>query len=132
VNFFLNKVQTLLLLCFFAQCATAQSVPKSVSGRQEEQLKLLLDKAFRFIENDSDSATLFIKQAREFSRKHQLNLGEVKVLEAEGNYYGLVKNDYNKATECFHKGVSLCEKNQLNYTKNLYHSLGVMFHVTDN
>jgi hypothetical protein len=81
-----------------------------VSGRQEEQLKLLLDKAFRFIENDSDSATLFIKQAREFSRKHQLNLGEVKVLEAEGNYYGLVKNDYNKATECFHKGVSLCEK----------------------
>ncbi|HOZ74734.1 MAG TPA: histidine kinase dimerization/phosphoacceptor domain -containing protein [Flavobacterium sp.] len=132
MNFFLNKALTLLLLCFFAQCATAQSVPKSVSGRQEEQLKLLLDKAFRFIENDSDSATLFIKQAREFSKKHQLNLGEVKVLEAEGSYYGLVKNDYNKATECFHKGVSLCEKNQLNYTKNLYHSLGVMFHVTDN
>ncbi len=127
-----NTVLLLLLLPFFGQFATAQSVQKPASGLPEKQLMLLLDQAFHYIEADSDSATIFIKKAREFSRKHQLNLGEVKVLEAEGNYYGLVKNDYNKATECFHKGISLCEKHQLNYTKNLYHSLGVMFHVTDN
>jgi len=132
VNCFLNTVFALLLLSLCGQHATAQSIQKPASEWQEEQLKLLLDKAFHYIENDSDSATIFINQASEFSKKNRLKLGEVKVLEAEGNYYGLVKNDYNKATECFHKGVTLCEKHQLNYTKNLYHSLGVLFHVTDN
>lgn len=97
-----------------------------------KKIEETLKKAFEYIDKDNDSAYIFIEQAKKISAKIKDPLYQVKVLETEGNYYGFVKNDYNKATNLYLKAVQICEKNKLNYTKNLYHSLGVLFHLTDN
>ncbi|HRG18792.1 MAG TPA: histidine kinase dimerization/phosphoacceptor domain -containing protein [Flavobacterium lutivivi] len=97
-----------------------------------KKIEETLKKAFEYIDKDNDSAYIFIEQAKKISTKIKDPLYQVKVLETEGNYYGFVKNDYNKATNLYLKAVQICEKNKLNYTKNLYHSLGVLFHLTDN
>lgn len=98
----------------------------------EDKITKNLEIAYEYIDNDNDSAQLYIQKAKDLSGKVKQPLCEVKILETEGNYFGFVKNDYNKATNLYLKAVQLCEKHQLNYTKNLYHSLGVLFHLTDN
>ncbi len=111
---------------FYIHIVFSQEV--ATNKKIEETLK----KAFEYIDKDNDSAYIFIEQAKKISAKIKDPLYQVKVLETEGNYYGFVKNDYNKATNLYLKAVQICEKNKLNYTKNLYHSLGVLFHLTDN
>lgn len=102
------------------------------SNTVEDQITKNIETAFEHIDNDNDSARIYIQKAKDLSKKLNQPLFDVKILETEGNYYGFVKNDYNNATNLYLKAVQLCEKHQLNYTKNLYHSLGVLFHLTDN
>jgi two-component system, sensor histidine kinase PdtaS len=98
----------------------------------EEQIKKNIEIASEYIDNDNDSSQIYIQKAKDLSKKLKQPLFEVKILETEGNYYGFVKNDYNNATNLYLKAAQLCEKHRLDYTKNLYHSLGVLFHLTDN
>ncbi len=98
----------------------------------EDQITKNIEVAFQYVDNDNDSAQIYIQKAKALEKKINQPLFQVKILEVEGNYYGFVKNDYNNATNLYLKAIQLCEKHQLNYTKNLYHSLGVLFHLTDN
>jgi len=113
-------------LLFFLPKAHAQQ------AANEKKIDELLKTADGYIDKDSDSALIYINKAKEISKNQKDKLLDVKTLEKEGTYFGLVKSDYNRATEIYLQAVKLCEKNQLNYTKNLYHSLGVLFHITDN
>lgn len=98
----------------------------------ENQITRNIEVAFQYVDNDNDSAQIYIQKAKALEKKINQPLFQAKILEVEGNYYGFVKNDYNNATSLYLKAIQLCEKHQLNYTKNLYHSLGVLFHLTDN
>ena len=126
----MKKIIGLQLLSFLT-ISLAFAQPKK-SNATEDQITKNLEIAFEYIDNDNDSANIYIQKAKDLSKKINQPLFDVKILETEGNYFGFVKNDYNNATNLYLKAVQLCEKNQLNYTKNLYHSLGVLFHLTDN
>lgn len=121
-------LQLLLPILLITQGFSQQKKGNSI----DDQITKNLEIAFEYIDNDSDSAQIFIQKAKDLSKKIKQPLFDVKILETEGNYFGFVKNDYNNATNLYLKAVQLCEKHQLNYTKNLYHSLGVLFHLTDN
>ncbi|MBS7785916.1 tetratricopeptide repeat protein [Flavobacterium sp. CYK-55] len=103
------------------------------SQQEQNGFDTLLQKAKSYTESDNDSAFVYLKKSREYLENHQLNLlNQVKLLEAEGDYYSLVKSNYNLATEKYLAGIKLSEKHHLNYTNVLYHALGVLFHITDN
>ncbi|NHM05871.1 tetratricopeptide repeat protein [Flavobacterium sp. CYK-4] len=99
----------------------------------QENFNRTLNKAKLYTEKDNDSAFLYLKNSRDYLANHSLGIiSEVKLLEAEGDYYSLVKSNYNLATEKYLQGIKLCETHKLSYTNTLYHALGVLFHVTDN
>lgn len=122
----------ILQLLFSILLITKGFSQQKKTNTTEDQITKNLEIAFEYIDNDSDSAQIFIQKAKDLSKKIKQPLFDVKILETEGNYYGFVKNDYNNATNLYLRAIQLCEKHQLNYTKNLYHSLGVLFHLTDN
>ena len=110
---------------------TGRAQEKKVNAIDEQvyqQLKLAED----HISNDSDSAIIYIKKAKVLSKKSTSPMTSIRILETEGNYYGFVKSNYDKATELFLEAIKQCEANKLNYSKDIYHALGVLFHVTDN
>ena len=96
---------------FYIHIVFSQEV--ATNKKIEETLK----KAFEYIDKDNDSAYIFIEQAKKISAKIKDPLYQVKVLETEGNYYGFVKNDYNKATNLYLKAVQICEKNKKDLDK---------------
>lgn len=98
----------------------------------EEEVQDLMDQADQYIRNDNDSALIFINKAKKKLHESGSDLQKVKLIELEGNYWGKVKSNYNKATQLFLSGIKICEENKLDYSKNIYHSLGVLFHITDN
>ncbi len=103
------------------------------SQKEQHSFDAFLQKAKSYTESDNDSAFIYLKKSREYLDNHQLNLlNQAKLLEAEGDYYSLVKSNYNLATEKYLAGIKLSEKHHLNYTNVLYHALGVLFHITDN
>ena len=57
----------------------------------EKKIEETLKKAFKYIDNDNDSAQIFIQKAKELEKKIKQPLMEVKILETEGNYFGFVK-----------------------------------------
>ena len=98
----------------------------------DDQIFKQLEIAEEHIGNDSDSALIYIKKAKTLALKSKTPMTSIRTLETEGNYYGFVKSNYDKATELFLEAIRQCEINKLNYSKDIYHSLGVLFHVTDN
>lgn len=98
----------------------------------DEQINKQLEIADDYISKDSDSALIYLNKAKELSVRTKTPMIGIKILETEGNYYGFVKNNYDKATELFLEAIKQCEINKLNYSKDIYHALGVLFHVTDN
>ncbi|SCY75389.1 tetratricopeptide repeat-containing sensor histidine kinase [Flavobacterium caeni] len=101
----------------------------SAAFSQSEQW---LDKAWDYTSQKNDSALIYIRRANETARKTSNRVLEAKAMEAEGLYYELAKSDYSKATGFYMKAIALAEKYDLDYLPNLYHTMGVLFHTTDN
>ncbi len=120
-----------LLLFFFGLLGVQNAVSQEEKAHPE--IESILEKAAYYIDNDNDSAVIFIQKAKVLENSKSFPLiNKIRILETEGNYYGLVKSDYNKAVSLYLNAVKICEKNKISYSKNLYHSLGVLFHITDN
>lgn len=120
-----------LLLFFFGLLGVQNAV--SQEEKAHPKIESILEKAAYYIDNDNDSAVIFIQKAKVLENSKSFPLiNKIRILETEGNYYGLVKSDYNKAVSLYLNAVKICEKNKISYSKNLYHSLGVLFHITDN
>lgn len=117
---------------FWIWISTSTFCQEIIISKKEEKVNKDLDKASEYIENEQDSALIYIRKAKELSKKYNYPIGLVKALELEGNFYGLVKNDYKKAADFYLEGIHIGEKEGIGYTKNVYFSLGKMFHVTDN
>lgn len=117
---------------FWIWISTSTFCQEIIISKKEEKVNKDLDKASEHIENEQDSALIYIRKAKELSKKYNYPIGLVKALELEGNFYGLVKNDYKKAADFYLEGIHIGEKEGIGYTKNVYFSLGKMFHVTDN
>ena len=96
------------------------------------QVQDLVDKAWNFALSSNDSALALAHNALELSQENQYPLGEVLARESMGLYHEMVTGDIKIASEQYFQAIELCETHQLDYISSVYHSLGVMFHTTDN
>jgi two-component sensor histidine kinase len=112
----------ILIVCFL----------HALLGYTQENGDLYLEKAQLFLDNENDSVLIYSKKAKNIFSKKNNPLGIVKSIEMEGFYHLYIKNNYDEAQKKFLECLELCEKHKLNYHKNIYHSLGRVFHFSDN
>ncbi len=118
----------------------SQEIPKkeqlkitiSKTKNVESTVQLYADLAWEYVIEENDSALIYSEKALQFAKKNNYKLGEAIALETSGLYYEIVDGNYEKASNFYFKGIDVSEKNNLNYSKSIYHSLGVMFHTSDN
>jgi len=91
-----------------------------------------IDQANGYIDTANDSSLIYIQKLKDYSVKYNNKNVEVQVLALEGDYKNFVKNEYNQSADLYLKAIAISEKNHLNFEKNLYLSLGRLFHMTDN
>jgi two-component sensor histidine kinase/Tfp pilus assembly protein PilF len=122
-----GKMALIFLLTMLPFAAThAQKDPIA------EQVTELIDQAWDFSLANNDSALIVSEQALNLSRQNKYPLGEVYARESMGLYHEMVTGDISEASEQYFRAIDLCETHQLDYISSVYHSLGVMFHTTDN
>ena len=97
-----------------------------------EKAQLFVDLAWEYTITENDSALFYAEKAFLISKEKNYNLGEAKALEAKGLYEEIVTGNYNLASEYYFKGIELREEYNLVYATSIYHSVGVMFHTSDN
>lgn len=98
---------------------------------QNKQVDFYINKAWDMVLTNNDSATIYISKLKNISTKEKNQLLQIKTLEIEGLYHELIHNDFKKASELYLYAIKIGEENKIEYVKNLYHSIGVMFHTTD-
>lgn len=103
----------------------------STAFSQNQKSNFYIDKAWDFVLSDNDSATIYISKLKDIYKEEKNQLLQIKTLEVEGLYYEIIKSDYKKASELYLTAIKIAEQNKIDYVKNLYHSIGVMFHTTD-
>lgn len=94
--------------------------------------KKLIDRVWEQILSGHDSAAISLDRLKTLQHKSPDALLKAKTLETEGLFYELVKSDYSKASKFYLEAVAVCQKHELSYLRNVYHSLACMFHTTDN
>lgn len=104
----------------------------SYSQVNHKQFSNYIRLATEYNDAANDSSLIYIQKAKEFNFNELSAIEKVKLIEAEGGYYDIVRGEFKKAIPLYLKALQIAEKNNLNYAKNLYHSLGVVFHLTDN
>ena len=97
-----------------------------------EKVQLYTDLAWEYTIAENDSALIYADKAITLSEKNKYQLGKAMALEAKGLYEEIVTGNYDLASEYYFEGIELCEKNKLDYATSIYHSVGVMFHTSDN
>ena len=118
----------LILILLFTSLSPV--VKGNVSGSKDPAY--LIQKANSMIDYGNDSCMIYINQLKELSSREKNKLLMVQALSLEGDYLTYLKNDYNSATQIYLQAIGLSEKNELNFEKNIYLSLGRLFHMTDN
>jgi two-component system, sensor histidine kinase PdtaS len=113
-----------LLVFFAALFCYSQNHHKSFSN--------YIELATNYNDNANDSSMIYIEKAKKIDQNILSPLEKVKLIETEGAYYDIVKGDFKKAIQFYLNALEISEKNNLSYSKNLYHTLGVSFHLTDN
>jgi two-component sensor histidine kinase len=96
------------------------------------QIDKAIDKAWELSMSNNDSALIIAQQALELSQDSQYYLGQILAMESIGLYHEMITGNIEQASDHYFKAIELCETHQLAYISSLYHTLGVMFHTTDN
>jgi len=127
-----KKIFSLFFLIIGIGIFSQKKQPDFSKDPSYPEFKTYLDKIDSLIDTENDSIYIYIDKANLLAKKMNYKLGEVKVQEAKGSYELYVKNNYNGAQVIFLKCIEKCEKYKLNYLGNIYHSLGKVFHMSDN
>lgn len=96
-----------------------------------EQVEILLDSAWVYINQGNSRALHWVHQSLHLAREQGYFKGEAQALEMEGLYYELVENNMEEASIRYFEAVKICQEHQLDYLAEIYHIIGVMFHVND-
>lgn len=105
---------------------------KAQTSEQDKIWKGWIDQANGYIDVANDSCLIYIQKLKDYSVKYNNKNVVVQALALEGDYKNFVKNEYNQSADLYLKAIAISEKNHLNFEKNLYLSLGRLFHMTDN
>lgn len=98
----------------------------------EKKVQFHVDLAWEYIMEENDSALIYSNKAYDFSKLNNYPLGQAIAKETSGLYYEIVDGNYDRASSLYFDGIAICEENNLDYDSSIYHSLGVMFHTSDN
>lgn len=98
----------------------------------EERVQDYIDIAWEHTLNENDSALIYAEKALKVSKLNSYPLGVAMALESQGLYHEMVTGSYDLASTYYFEGIQICEDNDLSYASSIYHSLGVMFHTSDN
>lgn len=98
----------------------------------DKAVKLYTDIAWKYIELGNSEALNFTDTAIKIAKENNYTLGEVIALETKGLYYEIVPANLDMAGKLYFEAVNICEKHKLPYTANIYHTIGLMFHLADN
>ncbi|APY08696.1 hypothetical protein BWZ20_10445 [Winogradskyella sp. J14-2] len=98
----------------------------------EKKVQFHVDLAWEYIMEENDSALIYSNKAYDFSKLSNYPLGQAIAKETSGLYYEIVDGNYDRASSLYFDGIAICEENNLDYDSSIYHSLGVMFHTSDN
>lgn len=127
----------LLLFPYFVFAQDFSEIKKlqntiDTSTTVSKKVQLYVDLAWEYTIIENDSALIFAEKALSLSKKKKYKLGEAIALEAKGLYEEIVTGNYDRASEYYFEGIKLSEENKLDYATSIYHSVGVMFHTSDN
>lgn len=111
----------LLLFLFPLQDPTAEKVPAEYQTRLNH-----------YLEQESDSTLLVADELWSYSEKVNSPLGKAVASEYKGLYYELVEGRYDKAGNEYLQALKICQSENLPYIADIYHTLGMMYHTTDN
>ena len=90
------------------------------------------DLAWNLIMDYRDSALIVAQLAEQDAIKNNYLKGQAVAQEYQGLYLEMVKSDYGQAAQIYLDAITFCEKHGLDYDRSLYHSLGILFHTSDN
>ncbi|WP_460220065.1 tetratricopeptide repeat-containing sensor histidine kinase [Psychroserpens sp. MEBiC05023] len=124
----------LISFCCFSQITEKERLLSKIDSVKDykDQVQLFADLAWEYIITENDSALIYANEALKISTKNNYPLGQAIAFESKGLYHELVTGNYDEASSFYFKGIYVCEENGLNYASSIYHSLGVMFHTSDN
>ena len=108
----MKKIIGLQLLSFL-MIGSANAQPKK-SNATEDQITKNLEIAFEYIDNDSDSARIFIQKAKDLSKKINQPLFEVKILETDEEKIALLKQQMQAYEAEYIKQFNTLDKKYLN------------------
>jgi len=132
----LNRLFFLLfpVFVFSQELSEKQKLLQSIDTASvvSEKVQLYADLAWEYIITENDSALFYAEKAFQFSTKNKYPLGKAIALETKGLYEEIVTGNYDLASTYYFDGIAICEANNLAYATSIYHSLGVMFHTSDN
>lgn len=122
------------MICFSKSNAASSLIQKKKSDSisYKKTVQKYIDSAWDNILTENDSALIYTSKALNLSRAKLYPLGEAMALETQGLYHEIVTGNYDLASTFYFDAVKICEKNNLKYASSIYHSLGVMFHTSDN
>ncbi|MBR9844766.1 MAG: tetratricopeptide repeat protein [Algicola sp.] len=124
-----------LSILFFACFLTHNGYSLQATHNKEiyqNTVQSYIDTAWNFTIEENDSALVYAKKAHKLSKENNYHLGEAMALESQGLYHEIVTGNYDLASQFYFDGIAICEAYNLTYTSSIYHSLGVMFHTSDN
>lgn len=85
-----------------------------------------------YIDLGDEKALAVADQLEQLSKTYDHSLGGVKALEGKGLFHEIVKGDVQAASRFYFRAIAMAEKYGLNYLAELHHTVGVMFHESDN
>jgi two-component sensor histidine kinase len=125
----MNNLNFKIILVFLL-FSFSLSAQKKNNEKIDSIAKSISDKAWSFINKESDSALYYANKGIQYSKENNSKQGEVVNLEVKGLYYEQVKNDYKKAVNAYLEGISLAEKHYPVFLPMLYSGLSNLYNRT--
>lgn len=122
----LNNI-VLILFLFLVTITVAQNNDKK---KIDSIAKSISDKAWSFIEKESDSTLYYVDKGIVFSKENNSKYGEVVNLEVKALYLETVENDYKTSAKTYLEAITLAEKHYEDFLPMLYSGLSNLYNRT--
>lgn len=130
--FGLRLYKLIIIVTLFLGTALFLNAQDNQKSLVADKVEVLIDKAWDYTLTSNDSALIVSKKALDLSQQNEYHLGEALAKESIGLYHEIVDGDIDIASKHYFDAIDICEIYNLDYTASIYHTLGVMFHTTDN
>lgn len=126
----------LFLLTTFSFSTIGQSksaLIKKIESPASESDKLTLYNQLlsTLYEEGNDSLLFYSEQYLDVAKRKNRPMHQIYALEFQALYYDLYKSDYSISFQRYEQALEICDKHGIDYKRDLYHGIGILFHVSD-